>query len=100
SGRTVYVDLNNNRSLDSGEPSRVTVSNGAFRFDGLTPGNYVIRQVLPSGWNSTEALDQFGSRQGYAATAYGGTNVVGADVGSIETTSVGRISGFVYDDAN
>ncbi|WP_417736175.1 SdrD B-like domain-containing protein [Rosistilla oblonga] len=48
---TIYVDQNNNGSLDAGEP-QVTTQNdgehdGAFWFDGLAVGQHTLREVLP-----------------------------------------------------
>jgi uncharacterized protein (DUF2141 family) len=50
-GRTVYADLNNNGSLDSGEPSALT-NGGATSFR-LFEGTYTLRQVLPAGYTQT-----------------------------------------------
>jgi len=44
------LDLNDNEQLDSGEPSQVADSTGLYRFDNLLPQEYVVRQVLPDGW--------------------------------------------------
>ncbi len=49
-GRTVYADLNGDGALTAGEPSSVTNSSGVYTLNGLKPGGYVIRQVLPTGW--------------------------------------------------
>lgn len=35
------------------ELSKVTSASGAYSFTNLTPGNYIIREVLKSGWNRT-----------------------------------------------
>ncbi len=56
-GVTVYIDANNNGVFDAGEISTVTQAAdpnnpgaaGTFRFDGLQPGNYTIREVVPNG---------------------------------------------------
>lgn len=43
-GAEIYVDLNNNSDLDSGEPASVTDAAGSFGFLNLpTPGNYIVR---------------------------------------------------------
>ena len=52
-GRTVWIDLNNNGVLDAGEPTQTTGANGAFTFANLAAGTYDIRQVLPTGWTQT-----------------------------------------------
>src|SRR5262249_28287134 len=48
-GVTVYLDVNGNGPLDPRDPRTTTNANGAFHFDGLAPGNYVVAQVVPSG---------------------------------------------------
>ncbi|MCA9247814.1 MAG: cadherin-like domain-containing protein [Planctomycetales bacterium] len=52
-GWTMYLDLNANGSLDSGEPTSVTGDDGAYRFDGLAPDTYVIAGQLQPGWRQT-----------------------------------------------
>lgn len=63
SGVTVYLDLNNNGFFDADEPRQVTASDnpdtpdidetGQYRFTGLLPGNYVVREVVPEGYVQT-----------------------------------------------
>ena len=48
-GVTVYLDSNRNGQLDSGEPMQVTAANGAYSFDNLAPGEYVVAQIVPTG---------------------------------------------------
>jgi protocatechuate 3,4-dioxygenase beta subunit len=50
-GVTVYLDANNNGQLDSGERSLVVGSQGTFSFTGLRPGTYIVREIVPVGWN-------------------------------------------------
>src|SRR6202000_560175 len=52
-GRTVYLDLNHNGKLDKGEPTARTSADGVYRFTGLAAGNYVVREITPSGWRAT-----------------------------------------------
>ena len=52
-GTVVYIDANNNGGFDNGEISTVTDTAGQYRFDGLQPGNYVIREVVPTGTTET-----------------------------------------------
>ena len=55
-GIVVYADLNNNGALDDGEPHTVTMEEiletdfdegGLYWLDGLEPGTYIIREVVP-----------------------------------------------------
>jgi len=47
---TIYLDLNNNGTLDAGEPSTLTDANGNYAFTNLQPGNYIVREVPQTGW--------------------------------------------------
>jgi protocatechuate 3,4-dioxygenase beta subunit len=49
---TVYVDTNDNGSLDGGEPSTTTAPDGSYSLT-LPVGSHVIREVLPAGWLQT-----------------------------------------------
>jgi hypothetical protein len=53
SGVTIYLDTNDNGTLDSGEPSTTTSFTGTFSFTGLTAGTYHLREVVPSGYTQT-----------------------------------------------
>jgi hypothetical protein len=52
SGWTVYVDVNNNGTLDAGEPFTVTDSSGYWQFT-VAPGTYTIREEQQPGWTQT-----------------------------------------------
>jgi len=61
-GVTVYLDLDEDGELDAGEPSTVTLEDdpgtpedetGTYAFTGLTPGRYVVGEVVPEGWRQT-----------------------------------------------
>lgn len=53
SGRTVFADSDNDGVLDSFEKRATTSSTGSYTITGLTPRQYNIRQVLPSGSTQT-----------------------------------------------
>jgi hypothetical protein len=57
SGRTIYIDTNDNAVLDAGEPSRSSNASGAYTFGSLPAGTYVVRQVVPAGWRSVLPVD-------------------------------------------
>jgi subtilisin family serine protease len=76
-GRTVYLDLNTNGSADAGEATRTTDSAGAFKFGGLVPGTYTVRQVVPSGWVGTAP-----GAGSYTVTLADGQDLAGNDFGS------------------
>jgi hypothetical protein len=50
-GQVVFLDLNGNGYMDDNEPRTVTNEKGEYRFLGLTPGTYRVRQVI---WNNVE----------------------------------------------
>ncbi len=86
---TIFIDANNNGTLDAGEASTLTGTNGLYSFTNLTPGNYTVREVVQSGWVATTP------------------NPVAATVTSNTTTTVnfgnfqlGSISGVKFNDAN
>jgi protocatechuate 3,4-dioxygenase beta subunit len=53
-GRTVFVDLNSDGDLDAGEPQATTDADGNWSIDGLEPGDYVLREQTPFGWECSE----------------------------------------------
>lgn len=50
---TVFLDQNQNGSLDTGEASTVTDADGKFGFTGLTAGAYRVTEIVRSGWTPT-----------------------------------------------
>lgn len=54
-GRTVYLDLNNNSALDTGEPQATSDDAGLASFRELLPGDYISRQLVPTGWTNLTA---------------------------------------------
>lgn len=53
SGVNVYLDLNENGTLDNDEPSRITDDNGEFLFENLEAATYIVREVVPNGFVQT-----------------------------------------------
>jgi len=49
----VYADLGNVGYFVNGDPTATTNGNGVYTFQGLASGNYIIRQMLPSGYKQT-----------------------------------------------
>ncbi len=93
SGKTVFLDTNENGQLDSGERSVVTDSSGSFTFNNLSAGTYHVRRVFPSGWTySTAPIDiDLSSGESVAAVAIGSKPV---------SQQTGIIRGFTFNDTN
>ncbi len=52
-GVTIYVDLNFNRMFDAEEPHAITMEDGRYWIEGLDPGGYVVREMVPDGFVQT-----------------------------------------------
>jgi uncharacterized protein (DUF2141 family) len=52
-GTTIFIDSNRNNVLDADETSTITGSDGSYSFTGLTPGAYVVREVVETGYGIT-----------------------------------------------
>jgi Ca2+-binding RTX toxin-like protein len=55
SGITIYIDLNSNRELDSGEPTAVSDAAGVFRFANLAAGIYFPIELVPPDYELIKA---------------------------------------------
>ncbi|MEG4484366.1 SdrD B-like domain-containing protein [Microcoleus sp. D2_18a_B4] len=57
-GVTIAIDTNGDGVLQATEPTSITDQFGTFAFTNLRPGNYSVREVLPSGFfKTTQPLD-------------------------------------------
>jgi RHS repeat-associated protein len=84
-GVRVYLDSNNNGVLDSGEPIRVTAADnpntpnvdetGQYEFNNLTAGNYLVREIVPTGFEQTFPVN--------ATTASPNFHTVGLQAGQV-----------------
>jgi hypothetical protein len=52
-GATIYVDLDRDDIHDDDEPSTVTLADGSYAFTNLTPGAYVVREIVSAGYTQT-----------------------------------------------
>ncbi|MCA9169716.1 MAG: tandem-95 repeat protein, partial [Planctomycetales bacterium] len=79
-GTTVFIDLDRDDLLDIDEPQTTTLSDGSYEFLDLSPGAYVVREVLESGHSRT------------TPTTVGGilwpTGVSNAAVGNVDPNSI------------
>ena len=91
-GRTVFLDSNDNGNLDEGERQTTTDGTGAYVFDNVVAGNWVVGQVQASGWIGTAPSS---GRQPVTVTPDTSTDAV--DFGSFLP---GVAGGLVFDDLN
>ncbi len=56
-GITVFLDSNNNTVLDGNEQAQQTDETGRYRFGGLAPGDYLVRQLPPRGFEQIQPGD-------------------------------------------
>jgi len=52
-GVTIFLDLNDNGVFEANEPSRDTNEQGQYVFSNLEAGTYVVREVVPTGYQQT-----------------------------------------------
>ena len=70
-GVTVYIDLNGNGQLDPRDPRTTTNANGAYHFDGLAPGSYLVAQVVAPGARQAFPIQTVATQVLAGQTAYG-----------------------------
>ncbi|MBN2259179.1 MAG: DUF11 domain-containing protein [Clostridiales bacterium] len=56
-GFTIYVDYNDNGTLDRGEPFDVTDGEGFYLITDIQPGTYKVREVQEEGWTQSYPVD-------------------------------------------
>ncbi|MCA9212653.1 MAG: proprotein convertase P-domain-containing protein, partial [Planctomycetales bacterium] len=92
SGVTIYLDLNKNGLLDqitdaagniTDEPSTVTGPTGQYSFVSLSSGEYIVREIVPSGFKQTFPG---GDRFAHIVALDAGQAVDGRDFGNRPTT--------------
>ncbi len=76
---TIYLDLDDNGMLDLGEPTATTDSSGGYEFAGLVPGEWVVREIVPGGYQQTFPASNEGAHRMSLAS---GANFTGADFGN------------------
>jgi subtilisin family serine protease len=52
---TIYLDADNDGTLDDGETSTVTDADGNYTFKFLSPGDYTVAEVQKPGWTQTSS---------------------------------------------
>jgi hypothetical protein len=94
SGWTIFIDLNGNETLDAGEQSAVTGTDGKVTFTGLSTGAYSVCEKISdqTGWFNS---DPTGPTLCQTANVGTGGAVVSIDFGNYQN---GTKSGFKYED--
>jgi VCBS repeat-containing protein len=90
-GQTVFIDLNTNGLIDSGEPTRLTDAAGNYSFSNIHSGSYRITNVMQPGYISADGLASSVTRNVFT----GSVNTV--DFYNLLPTT-GSISGLVWND--
>ena len=73
--RLVFVDLNQNTKLDSAEPIALSDASGAFRIEGMEPGDYTVR-LYSGGSNQTQTLPVAANQQHLSSNDGNATQVL------------------------
>jgi serine-aspartate repeat-containing protein C/D/E len=87
----IYLDINNNNSLDPIEPRTLTNTEGNFSFINLPQGSYFVREVPQPGFRQTTPNPT-------PLTVGNGTNATNISFGNVLVT--GNISGVKFNDFN
>lgn len=89
----IYLDLNNNGQLDSGEPSMFTNNLGYYEFANLAPGTYHVRAITPAGMVPAASTNP-SNTDGYTVTLGSSAGSRGNDF-VFATSQSGTLSGYV-----
>jgi len=89
-GWNIFIDANNNGTLEATEPSTVTNATGAYAFANIPPGNYSLREVQQPGWTQTTPNPG-------PVNLTGGANITGINFGN---NQLGNITGLKFSDNN
>ena len=90
-GWTIYVDYNNDSTLDPGDPHATTAADGSYTITGIKPGTWTVREVPQNGWTNT-----YPAGGSYTETFQSGGTQTGLDFGNWTPD----IAGYVWDDSN
>jgi len=63
-GKTIYLDLDEDGTLDVGEPNMPTDASGSYSFT-VAPGTYRVAEVVESGWQQTLPGPEGGLKTGF-----------------------------------
>ncbi|MFM7058543.1 MAG: SdrD B-like domain-containing protein, partial [Planctomycetota bacterium] len=92
-GWTVFIDTNNNATIDVDEPQQITAADGSYSFNPLPYGTKTVRVVPQTNWAVTSPAIGYNSFR-----LLNGENRTGVNFGLRER--VGTIRGVVWNDTN
>ncbi len=92
--QNLYLDLNNNSSLDANEPVRISFSTGRFAFEGLAAGTYTVRPMQVGEFVTTGTQSST-----VTITASAGSNTTRFTFAPVSPTG-GVGSGYVFNDTS
>lgn len=82
-GLTVFLDLNGDGSFETGEPVAVSAADGSYTLTTGSAGTFQVLQVLPAGWQQTAP-----GGGGFSVALTGGTTLAGRDFADVPATTV------------
>ncbi|MEM9220463.1 MAG: S8 family serine peptidase [Cyanobacteria bacterium P01_F01_bin.150] len=91
---TIYLDINQNGSLDPDEPVTITDDTGHYGFNLLEPGTYTVTVMPQSGWTPT-----FPNTGSYTLNIQAGEIASNIDFGSV-LTNPATLTGAKWHDLN
>jgi len=81
-GWTIFIDLDNDQTLDGGETSVSTSGGGNYTLPNLVPGTYSVCEVIQAGWSQTYPFLTTSSLC-HSVIVGAGQNVTGKNFGNI-----------------
>jgi hypothetical protein len=88
----VYIDSNNNGAWNTNEPTAMTNVDGSYAITGLSPGTYLVRQVVPAGYVRTGPV----TSDYYSVNLASGQTVIGNDFADAALGNLSLLSNVVF----
>ncbi|NET93572.1 Ig-like domain-containing protein, partial [Okeania sp. SIO1H2] len=91
-GFRIYLDQNNNNTLDANEPFAITNTDGTYTINNIPAGNYTVREVQQTGFTQTTPDP--------IVTVVADQNISNINFGNFQSPELGSISGVKFQDDN